>query len=270
MKKLVFLLALLLTACSVPNKYTDAQNSTALLKTSAGQGSAFAVQRTNPFGKPRTFLWTANHVVEGFNEVSAVKLVRFEGRKVGECKFTATVIARDSDLDLALLSIDVPPGYFEPVRFAREEWDAVGAPVFIVGNFRGEVFDGSITSGIVSQVGVHVAGWPWSGPVDQMSAVVVPGASGGPVFSDGGVIGVTVGNNQPGVEFFVPVRAVRMFAARHRVQFAVDGYGCPGDGALAALADSARVVVPVLDAELKTILHLPDKKSPTPPLRRIH
>lgn len=240
------LLACLLSGCT--NLYESAQRSVGLVDSGHSYGSAFAVQRTNPSDHTRIFLWTAAHVVRGENSVKIRQIIRNENRKVGESSFSAVVIARDERLDLALLWLDAPTGYFEPVRFEMVA-EHVGDPVYSCGNFGGPMLDGSISTGVISQFGVHINDWPWSEPLDQTTCIVQPGSSGGPLFDaiGGRVVGVVVGSI-PGsgtVNFFVPVRTIRIFAELHKVSFAFSGVRCPSDAALRALEKVAHYDPPV-------------------------
>lgn len=236
------------------NKYWHAQEAVPLLKTEHGSGSGFPIQRTNPNGQPRIFLWTAAHVVHECNTIKVVKVIRFEHRKVGTAEYSATVIARDEPLDLALLWLDAPPGSFEPVSFDNHNELPVGSAVYHCGNFHGESFSGSVSTGIISQLGVRIDGapsWIWASPLDQTTCTVHPGSSGGPMFcSDcNRVCGVVVARAGDGIGFFVPLRTMDAFAVIHSVSFAITGSGfflrgCPSDSALSGLATTARYVPP--------------------------
>ncbi len=219
--------------------YARAQKATVLVQSDHGSGSGFIVQRGS-----RVFVWTAAHVVRGCNTLKIHQYIRYENRKTGESVFDAVVIARDSSADLALLWLDAPPAYFSSISFGTGTAPP-GTAVYHVGNFDGPAFDGSISTGVISQVGVHPdgIGFPW--PVaDQMTSLVVPGSSGGAVFNRlGSVIGVVVGNYLPGVEFFVPLRVLEDFVAREHVEWALRGVLCPRDELLKLNAVHAAVVV---------------------------
>jgi S1-C subfamily serine protease len=227
-------LSALLVSCSTANRYERAQKSTVLIQSSSGYGSGFVVQRGH-----RLFVWTANHVVERDNELKIRCIIRNENHKVGESSFTAKVIARDAYFDLALLWLDAPVSYFTPVEFAPW-YIRVGDPVYHCGNFLGPSFNGSVSTGVLSQIGVDPYGryqdWPWSGPLDQTTCIVVPGSSGGPLWnSHDEIVGVVVGHVSAGVEFFVPLRAMHAFAKLYHVQFAVLDQAAPKDESLNAL-----------------------------------
>jgi S1-C subfamily serine protease len=232
---LVIALYVITPAPVILNKYQVAQHSTILIESGHGYGSGFVVQRGE-----RLFVWTAAHVVARDNVVKVRQVIRFENHKVGETVFKARVIARDTTADLALLWLDAPPSYFSPVRFHKQNDNLpVGSHVFHVGNFYGPPFDGSVSTGVISQIGVlpsEILDWPWP-VVDQTTMTVIPGSSGGPVFDDSGkIIGVVVGHVSPGVEFFVPLREMVVFVHRQRADFALNFGDAPRDAVLIRMA----------------------------------
>lgn len=222
------------------NIYQTAQKQTVLVVTPGGRGSAVIVKRTNPDGATRWFAWTAAHVTEGQSEVKIKVIVRTEGRKVGETIFTATVLGSSPATDCALLFIDAPEDAFVPAIFASNTPALPGDPVFACGNFRGISFDGSISTGVISQIGIQppMVNWPW--PIcDQTTAPAYPGSSGGPVFDKHGrVLGLTVGGYDATLNVFVPVRALAAWAASAGFSWAIRGDACP------AAKDVKPVVVP--------------------------
>jgi len=256
-KRLTVLVAMLVGGVSVAlhvndqaprlNKYEHAQKATVLLQTEHGYGSGFVVRRGE-----KLFVWTAAHVTEKVNTLQVHQVIRHGNHKVGLSTFRATVIARDETLDLALLSLDAPPSYFTSVHFSRLPALPVGTAVYHVGNFSGPQFDGSVSTGIVSQIGVTIAGTLWS-VLDQMTTPAFPGSSGGPVFTgDGEVVGVLVGGVSPVLDFFVPVRAMWLFAETQNVRFALDWEHTPTEAQLKVLTARAEYREPVLTEEPKT------------------
>lgn len=218
--------------------YEHMQQSTVLIVASDGSGSGVVIERW-----PHSFIWTANHVVENDSEVGVKQFIRAGGRKVGEVVFKARVIARDAERDIALLWLDCPVGFFRAADFADDSISMVGTPLTHVGNVLGGEFDGSVSTGIVSQVGVHPekSGWPWTQPLDQGTFAAFYGGSGGPVFYQrshkvaGLLVGGLVGK---GYINYVPVREISKFARKAGVSWAVNGRGCPSDGLLEALAQA--------------------------------
>jgi S1-C subfamily serine protease len=223
-------------------RHTRAQRSTVLIESSKSYGSGFTIQRENPDGRSRTFVWTAAHVVRLDNEVKVSRVVRLNGRKVGSVNFTARVLLRDDALDIALLWLESPPEHFLPVVFARND-ASVGDKVFHCGNFAGPLLEGSVSTGIISQVGISGPNFPWLF-IDQTTAIVMHGSSGGALFDDwnSSVVGIVVGITGPGVTYFVPVSVVHSFAVLHDSEWAFSGNDCPADSGLLKLVQSAKVV----------------------------
>lgn len=225
------------------NRYEAAQHQTVLVSLPDGQGSGVVTIRTNPWGEKRVFVWTAAHVVakqDGtcFSEASIILNIRNRNHKVGRTIFKGRVIGFDPNLDVALLWVDAPAEYFLGAKFDSANPPKVGASLFHVGNFLGDTFDGSVSAGILSQIGVlpDLEGWPW--PIsDQFTSLIIPGSSGGPVFNgdNNKVVGLAVGSVAGLIYVYVPVRALEIFANRRGVQFALRGNRCPSDAGLELL-----------------------------------
>lgn len=234
------------------NPYEVAQKQTVLIQSESGQGSGVVIQRGN-----RLFVWTANHVVDTVDTVTVKQFIRYEGHRAGDVEFKARLLKRSVEKDLALFWLDAPVGYFRPAQFELET-PTVGTPLVHVGNVLGSLFDGSISSGIVSQIGVRpqgVMGWPWSEVnLDCATCAAFYGCSGGPVFKQdsGKVLGIIVGSATVGQGYinYVPTREIRDFANRTGTFWAVSGSYCPSDDALETLVMFSRVpkeTVVVLD-----------------------
>ena len=233
---------------STGNKYQDAQEQVGLVsyKNADGaiaSGSGVVIRRISiTDGKPRLFVWTAKHVVSDIDEVSFKRVLHYNGTKKGEMVFTAKVLFRLPNTDAALLWLDAPPEAFAAASFANAEPLAPGSSVFHVGNFLRQ-FDGSVSRGIVSQTGIKPESpfWPWN-LTDQTDLRILPGSSGGPIFSEasGKVIGLIVGGpNQGtlGVGCYVPVRV--LIADCGVSSWAIYGRFCPSDEALSIAATKA-------------------------------
>ena len=223
------------------NKYEHAQSQTVFIQAPESSGSGFVIERTSVSdGKPRLFIWTAAHVVDDCDEVSVHRILHYNGHKAGEMVFSAKVILR-LPCDSALLSLNAPPGSFAPATFADRAPLPIGTPIFHVGNFMGMTFEGSVSHGYTSQVGLNVG--PWSA-VDQADLSAAPGASGGPVYlyTSGAVIGILVGGPAAatrGIVCFVPVRVFEQAAVNEFFGWAVRGRFCPGDDILSLAANAA-------------------------------
>lgn len=219
--------------------YARMQQSTVLIRASDGQGTGVVVERVNEQGHTRVFVWTANHVVEKDTEVEIHKAIRAEGHKVGEVVFKAEVIGRDLARDVAVLWVDAPAGYFRAAEFASNRPLQVGAPLTHVGNAHGDAFEDSVSTGILSQVGLHPTDWPWV-LTDQGAFAATFGCSGGPVFSQDShkIVGLLVGGAVgSGYINFVPVRVIEDFANVNALHWALRGNWCPGDDLLRGLVN---------------------------------
>lgn len=217
-----------------PNKYEVAQHQTAFVEVdgNGGGGSGVFIHRDN-----QVFVLTAAHVVDETSSPFVDLFVRdkITKEKYATFKFPARVIVEDKEIDLALLWIPgADPKWFSYAGFAESNPARVGSECFHVGNFHGISFDGSVSTGVVSQVGVVPEnqienGWPWkTTSTDQTTATIVRGSSGGAVFDgSGNILGIAVGTVDPGVNIFLPVRVVELFAQKHGITWLVRGKHCP-------------------------------------------
>ncbi len=112
-------------------------------------------------------------------------------------EFTATVLARNPDIDLALLKIDADD--LPAVKVAGPNGLRVGELVFAAGHPWGQ--RGFITAGVLSAFNtVQVRGSDRQVPVLRTDAALAPGNSGGPLVNAAGeVVGINtmiVGGDQ--------------------------------------------------------------------------
>ena len=160
------------------------------------------------------YLLTNSHVVRGANQIA----VRFG---TGTNDYSATLVAEDPNMDVALLKLNGKPGEkFHAIRLAREDDLLLGETVLALGNPYG--LGGSVTRGILSSKSRRL---PKEGePLDipnwlQTDAPINPGNSGGPLVNlRGELIGINVavlnedpsGNGRPvqGIGFAIPIRLV--------------------------------------------------------------
>lgn len=218
----------------VLNQYEKAQIQTVLVRTSHGTGTGVVIQRANTLGESRLFVWTAAHVVGDFNKVEVVRPGRENGARIDcEIVWPAFVIAKDEHIDVAILWLDsfVSP-FFLPVEF-EFALPRVGDPVFHVGNFYGLNFDGSVSIGIISQIGVRPDAerfrWHWEN-VDQTTTFACSGSSGGGVFNaQGKVLGLIVGGPSEGISCYMPVRILDKWTTSEGFSWALAGDWCPQD-----------------------------------------
>jgi S1-C subfamily serine protease len=155
---------------------------------------------------------TNNHVIEGAQKLT----VSFGGDKT----YTARVVGRDPDTDLAVIKIDPPATGLTVVPLGDSDKLLVGQKVLAIGNPFG--LDRTLTTGIISGLQRPIrsratADRP-SRPIDaaiQTDASINPGNSGGPLLDKlGRMIGINSQILSPaggsvGVGFAVPVNTAK-------------------------------------------------------------
>jgi serine protease Do len=162
---------------------------------------------------PDGYILTANHVVEGADEV---KVAIDDGKK----EYTAKVIGTDPPTDVAILKIDAKN--LPAITLADSDQLEVGDIVLAIGNPFG--VGQTVTMGIVSALGRTVEGFTGYQNFIQTDAAINPGNSGGAlVDAEGRLIGINTaiisrsGGNQ-GIGFAVPINM-----ARHVMQRLISG-----------------------------------------------
>lgn len=170
-----------------------------------GQGSGFIVS-------PDGYILTNNHVVEDFD--------RLEVTLIDRRRFTARVVGRDPNTDLAVIKIDARD--LPTVSFGNSDSLRIGEWVLAIGNPLGEEFSFTVTAGIVSGRGRALAGLINSEysiqDFIQTDAAINPGNSGGPLVNiRGQVIGVNSAiasrtGYYSGYSFAIPINLARSVA----------------------------------------------------------
>lgn len=145
---------------------------------------------------------TNEHVIDGASKIT----VTFSGTK----KYSATVIGKDYDLDLAVLKIAadeqlpvLPLGDSDAMR--------VGEWVVAIGNPYG--LDHTVTAGVISAKGrpLKIEDRSYSNLI-QTDAAINPGNSGGPLLNiNGQVIGINTAVNAEaqGIGFAIPINTAK-------------------------------------------------------------
>ncbi len=172
-----------------------------------GQGSGFILDGEGHIA-------TNNHVILGAEEV---EVVFHDGTVVD-----ARIVGTDSDSDLAVLQVDVPPERLTWVALGDSDDLQVGQKAIAIGNPFG--LNGTLTVGIISALGRTLplgriseeVGGRFSIPeIIQTDAAINPGNSGGPLLdSRGMVIGINTainseGGANSGVGFAVSVNTIK-------------------------------------------------------------
>jgi S1-C subfamily serine protease len=155
------------------------------IETPYGSGSGFAAWRKGD----DTMVITANHVVEGVDEVTL--------RRKG-ASWQGDVVETDSTNDLAV--IRVPGAIAKPLwRQPTTALPKVGDSLVLFGSPLG--YEGTVTKGIVSRISYREI---------QTDAPANPGNSGGPALTESGeVVGVVVsGYEGRDISFAIPMRRV--------------------------------------------------------------
>jgi serine protease Do len=145
---------------------------------------------------------TNNHVLNGLSP----RVLLADGREL-----PAQLLSRDSQVDLALLSVQAGP--LVEIRRADPGTCKVGQLVFAIGHPWGQ--RGYVTAGVLSGFGeVQLRGTVRRLPLLRTDAALAPGNSGGPlVDAQGALLGINtmiVGGNQ-GVA--IPLEVMQAFSA---------------------------------------------------------
>ncbi len=167
---------------------------------SSGQGSGTIIDR-------RGLILTNYHVVKGAKEI---QVTLFDGKT-----FDAKLVGLDPPTDVAVLKIDAPPDYLDPVKFGDSNALLVGQRVFAIGNPFG--LERTLSTGIISSLNRSL-GDPRKGltikSVIQIDADINPGSSGGPLLdSHGRMIGMNTAiasrsGESAGVGFAIPANTI--------------------------------------------------------------
>jgi serine protease Do len=155
------------------------------------------------------YILTNNHVVDGASQVKVRLLDRRE--------FTARVVGRDPNTDVAVIKIDATG--LTPAPLGSSDSSRVGEWVLAVGNPLGENLTFTVTQGIISAKGraLSLPGQSQQTIQDfiQTDAAINPGNSGGPLVNvRGEVIGINSAIESPtgynaGYGFAVPIDLAR-------------------------------------------------------------
>lgn len=157
---------------------------------------------------------TEGHIVTNHHVVQDAKRIWvtfFDGTRL-----EAQVVGSDADSDLAVIKVDRPAEFLNPVELGDSATIEVGQRAIAIGNPFGQ--DWTMTTGIISAIGrvfPQQSGFSLA-EIIQTDAAINPGNSGGPLLdSHGRVIGVNTFINSPvpgsvGVGFAVPINLVKL------------------------------------------------------------
>jgi S1-C subfamily serine protease len=170
-------------------------------KQELGSGSGFLISSDG-------LIVTNRHVVD---TTGAIYTVLLNNGK----EYTATVLARDSVLDVAIIKINATNLPY--LQFADSDQLEVGESVIAIGNALGE-FKNTVSTGVVSGLSRSLSASGGSGyqeflyKVIQTDAAINPGNSGGPLLNlKGEVVGINVALAQgsSNVGFSLPINSVK-------------------------------------------------------------
>tara|TARA_B100001123_G_C15175171_1_gene973026 strand:+ start:394 stop:1239 length:846 start_codon:yes stop_codon:yes gene_type:complete len=214
------------------------QDISVTIKAGFSEGSGVAIDRNGT-----TFVWTAGHVVDGlrsmrkvtdpktgtprtiieFKDAKIVKTLVEDGRTVGYLHLDAEVIRysdADHGHDLAILKVRKKGAIKTSAIFYDEaKPPKLGTQLFHVGSLLGQVGSNSMTTGIVSAHGRLIGKTIY----DQTTVTAFPGSSGGGVYlTDGRYVGMLVRGAGEGFNLIVPVRRMRSWAKKAKMEWALD------------------------------------------------
>ncbi len=173
---------------------------------------------------PRGYIVTNQHVID---DVTALRIKLADGTSQN-----AVIIARNSELDLAIIKIDpVKPLQVMPIGTASDLM--VGETVITIGNAFG--YEHTVSVGVVSAIKRDVSlnkDMSYKSLI-QTDACINPGNSGGPLVNiNGELVGVNVAirAGAQGIGFAIPVdhmvKSVTDMLKKRRRTSAYDGFAC--------------------------------------------
>ena len=212
---------------------------------SRGEGSGIIFSRNDKDGNTVNFIWTAAHVIDNlrserkvivkgspktiveFKDAKIVKVIRQNGRAVGQLELNAEVVKySDSEdgHDLALLRVRKLNFVDDTVRFYLDkEIPKLGTELWHVGSLLGQLGSNSMTDGIYSQTGRLIPNLN-KHVFDQTTVAAFPGSSGGGVFlkSNKCYVGMLVRGAGETFNLIVPVRRMVQWAEKNKIMWALD------------------------------------------------
>jgi S1-C subfamily serine protease len=193
--------------------FQNTSPSIVFINTVTEQTDFFGDTTQVPEGTGSGFIWDkAGHVVTNFHVIRNAT-----GAQVtlwDHSSYTAQLVGRSPNNDLAVLKIDAPPEKLRPILVGSSHDLQVGQMTFAIGDPFG--LDETMTTGIISALGRTIAS-PSNHPIAniiQTDAPINPGNSGGPLLdSSGRLIGVNAAIVSPsgssaGIGFAIPVDTV--------------------------------------------------------------
>jgi len=161
---------------------------TVSIATDKGCGTGFVVRMNCD-----VYVITAEHVIKDATDVQVIDIPFHAEDQTKGLMFKAQVLRTDEVYDMALLKLDASTAahFREGIRFVDRPLK-VGQRVHHVGAVRGLGQAESFSEGLVSFTG-RIHPFHQKTTLDQVSCVIYPGSSGGPVFDEyGRVAGIAL------------------------------------------------------------------------------
>ncbi len=156
----------------------------------------------------------AGHIITNFHVVDGARNI--DVTLVSNQSYSARLIGKDKEHDIAVLRIEAPPEELFPIQLGASTHLRVGQRVYALGNPFG--WDGTLTTGIVSSLNrdlpSRVEGRVMQSLI-QTDAAMNPGNSGGPLLDTGArMIGMCVAietrtGQNTGVGFAIPIDRIK-------------------------------------------------------------
>jgi serine protease Do len=174
------------------------------------------------------------HVVTNAHVIDDADVVKV--KLTDDREYTAKVIGKDPQMDLAVLQLQNATDLPEPVSLGSSDALRVGEYVVAIGNPFG--LGNTVTMGIVSAKGRTIHAGPYDDFI-QTDASINPGNSGGPLFNlRGQVVGINtaINPNGKGIGFAIPVDELKDVVgqllssghvARGRIGVVIQGVDAP-------------------------------------------
>ena len=199
---------------SAENIYAKNADSVVYILHPGGMGAGSIINK-------KGLILTNWHVIEGAKEVQVwfkpKELEKMDERiLLNEPHYTGKVIKVNKRKDLALVQLNAPPKNLKPIVFGKINSVSIGATVYAIGHPKGETW--TFNSGMVSQIRPN---HKWHYEKSNHKATVIqhevptnPGNSGGPLFSERGLlVGVNSFTAIEGqlINFSVAIKEVSIF-----------------------------------------------------------
>lgn len=169
-----------------------------------------------PSGTGSGFIWDdAGRIVTNYHVIKDADTATVS--LADRSSWTAKLVGKAPDKDIAVLQIDAPANLLKPVTVGSSSDIQVGQKSFAIGNPFG--LDQTLTTGVISALGREIDAVTGRKIYDviQTDAAINPGNSGGPLLDSAGrLIGITTAIFSPsgayaGIGFAIPVDTVRRY-----------------------------------------------------------